>query len=59
MWKKCTVVGKLDIFASGHVEDGDEVIVIEPFFDCYEAMIKCAGGIPRFIPLKPVSIIKF
>ncbi|KAJ8734548.1 hypothetical protein PYW08_013798 [Mythimna loreyi] len=37
----------------GHVEQGDEVIVIEPFFDCYDFMIKSACGIPRFIALNP------
>ncbi|CAH1989128.1 unnamed protein product [Acanthoscelides obtectus] len=36
----------------GLIEDGDEVVVIEPFFDLYVPLIKMAGGTPRFVTLK-------
>lgn len=38
---------------TGHVDDGDEVIIIEPFYDCYYDQIKSAGGVVRSIALKP------
>jgi methionine aminotransferase len=33
------------------VKAGDEVIVIEPSYDCYVPAITLAGGIPKFVPM--------
>lgn len=45
--------GSLYAAIMASVSEGDEVIVVEPFFDCYAPMIKLAGGIPKFIQIKP------
>jgi aspartate/methionine/tyrosine aminotransferase len=36
----------------GLVNPGDEVVVLEPYYDCYRAVIEMAGGVPRFVPLR-------
>lgn len=35
------------------LDDGDEVIVFEPFFDQYISNIKLPGGVPKFVPIHP------
>jgi N-succinyldiaminopimelate aminotransferase len=35
------------------VEPGDEVVLIEPLYDCYLPMVQRAGGIPRLVRLAP------
>lgn len=37
------------------VDPGDEVVVFEPFYDCYVPSIQMAGGIPRAVTLHAPS----
>jgi N-succinyldiaminopimelate aminotransferase len=34
------------------VDPGDEVVLLEPFYDSYLAAVQLAGGIPRFVRLR-------
>ena len=36
----------------GFLERGDEVIVIEPSYDCYRGQVTVPGGVPVFVPLR-------
>lgn len=42
-------------FSNSNIDQGDEVILIEPSFDSYEPLVKSSGGVPRFIPLRLVN----
>jgi N-succinyldiaminopimelate aminotransferase len=43
----------LHSIADGLVNPGDEVIIFEPFYEVYAPNVLMAGGIPRFVPLRP------
>lgn len=38
---------------TGFLDQGDEVIVFEPFFDQYISNIKLPGGVVKYVPLHP------
>lgn len=45
---------KLFVF-DRHIDEGDEIIIIEPFYDCYERMLNTTNGVIRYVPLRLVN----
>ncbi len=39
----------------GLVEPGDEVVLVEPLYDCYLPMVERGAGVPKFVRLEPPS----
>lgn len=37
----------------GLIEPGDEVVLVEPLYDCYLPLVRRAGGIPRLVRIEP------
>jgi len=37
------------------INPGDEIVLIEPFFDIYIGAVQIANGIPKYVPLRPKS----
>ncbi|KII95221.1 hypothetical protein PLICRDRAFT_34065 [Plicaturopsis crispa FD-325 SS-3] len=47
--------GQYSVFVA-FLEQGDEVIMFEPYFDQYIASVTFNGGVPVFVPLHPPSV---
>jgi len=37
----------------GLLDPGDEVIIFEPFYEVFPPNVSMAGGVPRYVPLRP------
>lgn len=47
--------GQYSVFAA-FLEQGDEVIMFEPWFDQYFPSVTFNGGVPVFVPLHPPTV---
>ena len=57
-WETETMVstGATEVLAAcffGLLNPGDEVVLIEPLYDCYLPIIKRAGGVPKIVTIRP------
>jgi len=40
------------------VDPGDEVVLFEPWYDSYQADVQMAGGVPRYVLLRPPDVVQ-
>jgi N-succinyldiaminopimelate aminotransferase len=57
-WQREVMIGSgatevLNDCMLGLIEPGDEVVVIEPTYDCYLPIIRRAGGVPKLVRVTP------
>ena len=43
----------LHSITDGLINPGDEVIILEPYYEVYAPNVIMAGGVPRFVPIRP------
>src|SRR5690606_28765021 len=48
----CGATEAIAVALLGLLEPGDEVLLFEPFYDSYPAMVALAGAVPRFVTLR-------
>jgi aspartate/methionine/tyrosine aminotransferase len=49
----CVLIGAFVFAVQTLVEAGDEVLLLEPFFDLYIGQIRLTGATPTYCPLEP------
>ena len=47
--------GCLYSISQAFIDPGDEVIIIEPFYDCYINQVTLGRGTLKFVPLRPIK----
>lgn len=54
MFLRNAIAGQYSVFTA-FIEQGDEVIMFEPFFDQYLPSVVFQGGKPVYVPLHPLT----
>ncbi len=44
----------LHSICDGLLDPGDEVVILEPYYEAFAPNVTMAGGVPKFVPLRPL-----